>query len=375
MSQLEYFLSAMWLRAAYLVSSLLPIQADKVVFASARAEKLEGNLRYIHDEVRRTRADLRPVLLLERYSYTLSGKIVYFLKMMRASYHLATARYFILDNAYLPIHVGPHRPGTTVIQVWHAGGALKAFGVDVAPPNREVENRFIHKYYDYVIVGSDAAIEPYSSALRTPQKLVLPLGVARTDFFFDADKMEDARQRIFEAHPELVGRKVVLYAPTFRGHGLEKRPGQRLDAGRVRESLPQEYALVHKAHPVFDVRLIDGSGYDTIIGGEFDINELFTVVDVFITDYSSSIFEYALLRKPLVLLVDDLVDYAEDPGIYLDYESEMIGEFALTEADVARIIAEDDFDLSGYDAFIERHCTYDDGHASERFVEFLSRER
>jgi len=373
MSQLEYILSALWLRAFYLLGCLLPIQADKVVFASARAEKLEGNLLYIHDALRRMRPELRPVLLLERYSYTLLGKIAYFLKMVRASYHLATAHYFIVDNAYLPLHVGPHRRGTIVFQVWHAGGALKEFGVDVHPPNREVENRFIHKYYDYVVVGADFAIEPYASALRTPVDRVLPLGIARTDFFFDEDGLDSARRRVFEAHPELVGRKVVLYAPTFRGHGLDKRPTQRLDAARVRALLPEEYALVHKGHPLFDVQLIDDGGYDSVFGSEFDINELFTVVDVLITDYSSSIFEYALMRKPLVLFVDDLEQYSIDPGLYLDYETDMIGEFALTAEEVARTIAENDFDLSGYDAFIARHCQYDDGHASERFVEFLSK--
>ena len=372
MSWLEYVLSAVWLRGLYLLSSLMPIRADKVVFASARAEHLEGNLLYVHDALRKHRPDLTPVLLLERYSYDLLGKIRYFFRMVRASYHLATAHYFIVDNAYLPVHVGPHRRGTKVIQVWHAGGALKEFGVDVHPPNRQVENSFIHKYYDYVIVGSEIAVAPYASALRTPQSRVLPLGIARTDFFFDTAKMADARSRILADHPELVGRKVVVYAPTFRGHGLEKRPGQRLDAAAVRAALPEKCALVHKAHPVFDTGLIDGSGYDAVIGSEYDINELFTVTDVLVTDYSSSIFEYALMRKPLILLVDDLTEYSADPGLYIDYRTDMIGDFAMGADDVARLIAADEFDLSGYDAFIARHCEFDDGAASERFVKFLS---
>lgn len=372
MSWLEYVLSAVWLRGSYLLCSLLPIQADKVVFASARAERLEGNLLYIHDALREHRPDLRPVLLLERYSYDLLGKIAYFFRMVRGSYHLATAHYFIVDNAYLPVHVGPHRRGTKVIQVWHAGGALKEFGVDVHPANRMVESRFIHKYYDFVIVGSDVAIRPYASALRTPEAQVLPLGVPRTDFFFDAKRMADARERILAAYPEFVGRKVVLYAPTFRGHGLEKQPGQRLDAVLLRSALPDDYLLVHKAHPVFDTNLIDARGYDLVIGSEFDINELFTVTDVLVTDYSSSIFEYALLRKPLILLVDDLEEYAQDPGLYLDYRMDMIGEFAPTSADVSRLILADEFDLAAYDAFIERQCQYADGAASKRFVDFLS---
>ncbi len=373
MTWLEYVLSAIWLRGAYLACCLLPIRQDKVVFASARAEHLEGNLLYLFEAIRQQRPDLKSVLLLERYSYDLPGKIAYFFRMVRGAYHLATARYFIVDNAYLPIHVGPHRRGTEVFQVWHAAGALKVFGVDVHVPSREVESRFIHKYYDYVIVGSDVAIKPYASALRTPEDRVLPLGVARTDFFFDAEGMAEARRRIFEAHPELVGRKVVVYAPTFRGHGLEKRPGQRLDAVALRAALPADYALVHKLHPVFDASLIDAHGYDAVISDEFDINELFTVTDILVTDYSSSIIEYALLRKPMILLVDDLDEYAVDPGLYMDYRAQMIGAFAYHPDDVANLILAEEFDLSAYDGFIERECQYADGSASTRFVEFLSK--
>jgi len=371
MSLLEYYLSAAWLRAFYLVCALLPVRSDKVVFASARAEKLEGNLKYIHDEVVSTRPDLRPILLLERYSYDFIGKVVYFFKLVRACYHLATARYFIVDNAYLPVHVGPHRKGTTVVQVWHAGGALKRFGLDTSPPNRAVENRFIHKYYDYVIVGSDAAIEPFASALRTPAEHVLPLGIARTDYFFDESAIADARARVLAAHPQLAGRTVVLYAPTFRGYSDEKRPYQGIDAKLLREQLGDGYAIVHKTHPVFSTALIEGSGYDAVIGVEFDVNELFAATDVLVTDYSSSVFEWALMRKPLVLLVDDLESYKADPGFYFDFDAEMIGEFARSTEEVAEAILRHDIDLTRFDAFIEKHCANDDGHASERFVGFL----
>jgi len=109
-----------------------------------------------------------------------------------------------------------------------------------------------------------------------------------------------------------------------------------------------------------------------VIGDEFDINELFTVTDMLVTDYSSSIFEYALLRKPMILLIDDLDEYAKDPGLYVDYRTEMIGERANGPDEVASLILAEEFDLSAYDAFIERECQYADGSASKRFVEFLS---
>ena len=375
MSLFEYFLSATWLRVVYLVCAMLPVHPRKVVFASARAEHLEGNLRFIHKTLLAEHPEMHVVLLLERYSYGLLGKIGYLMRLTRGTFHLATARHFIVDNAYLPIHVIPHRKATSVYQVWHAGGALKKFGVDVRPPNRVVENRFIHKHYDYVIVGSESAVEPYASALRTPAQHVLPLGVARTDFFFDEKAMADARERVLAANPQLRDRTVALYAPTFRGHGDEKAPHQGLDARLLRERLPVNIALVHKTHPVFGPSDIDCEGYDAVIGVEFDINELFTITDVFVTDYSSSIFEYALLRKPLVLLVDDLETYAKDPGFYLDFEKEMVGEFAMSSEDVARIIEHGAYELGKYDLFLSTHCQYDDGHASDRFVEFLACEQ
>lgn len=372
MTLLEYLLSAALLRTFYLLSAVLPLKKDKVVLASARGDALQGNLAYIHRALSTARPDLRPVLLLERYSYNLRGKLEYLSKMVRASYHLATARLFIVDNAYLPVHLGPHRAGTAVIQVWHAAGALKRFGLDDRPPERAVENRFVHRYYDYVIVGSRAAVGPYSSALGTDRSRVLPLGTPRTDFFFDPQAMAQARERVLARHPALDGKKVVLYAPTFRGHGAGKRSGAVLDAQQLRASLSDDYVLVHKPHPVLAAEAASAAGYDVIADSRFDINELFMVTDVFITDYSSAVFEYALLRKPLVLLVEDLEEYSRDPGFYLDYEAEMIGEIARSTQQVVDIIATSRFDMDGYDAFIARHCEYADGRASERFVEFVS---
>lgn len=372
MSLLEYYLSATWLRLVYLICAILPVHPRKVVFASARAEHLEGNLRYIHDALVTGHPEMRVVLLLERYSYGLLGKIGYLLRLTRGTFHLATARHFVVDNAYLPVHVIPHRRGTSVYQVWHAGGALKRFGVDVTPPNRVVENRFLHKHYDYVIVGSEAAVAPYASALRTPEKHVLPLGIARTDFFFDEKAIAQARERVLAANPQLRDKTVVLYAPTFRGYGDEKAPHEGLDARLLRARLGDDVALVHKTHPVFGPEDVAAEGYDALIGVEFDINEVFTVTNVLITNYSSSIFEYALMRKPLVLLVDDLDAYAKDPGFYLDFRSEMIGEFAVTSEEVLGILERGEYDVSGYDPFIKTHCQYDDGHASARFVELIA---
>ena len=206
------------------------------MLATARVASLEGNLAHLHAAMRASQPDREYVLLLEPYSYGLLGKVAYLGRLIRGMYHLRTAGLFIVDNAYLPIHVAPHRSGTTVVQVWHAVGALKRFGADTLRPLAEPERTFLHRHYDYVVTTSEIARAPYSAALRTPIERVLALGAPRTDFFFDESALAAARARLLAAHPLLAGRRIVLYAPTFRGRGPAKRAGGGLDAVRLRAS-------------------------------------------------------------------------------------------------------------------------------------------
>ena len=369
MTYLEYRLSAFVLRVWYALCSLRPVRKDKVVFASARAARLEGNLAWVHRALVARRPDLKPVLLLERYSWGLAGKIAYLFRLLRATAHIANARVVFVDNAYFPVHIGPHRSGTTVIQLWHAAGALKRFGLDVAPPERAVENLFVHRYYDYAIVGSEDARAAYASAFRMPLDRVIALGSPRTDFFFDEAALDEARTRVLRAMPALHDRRIVLYAPTFRGHGIGKCATEALDARALRDALPSEYALVYKAHPVL-AECADSAGFDAVVGDDLDLNELFAATDVFVTDYSSSILEFALLKRPIVVFADDLAAYEQDPGFYFDFRSEIVGEVVDSTEGVAACIRRGSLDLKRYDAFIAKHCSAIDGHSTERVVDF-----
>ena len=143
---------------------------------------------------------------------------------------------------------------------------------------------------------------------------------------------------------------------------------------RLTERLPADVALVLKAHPNLDPTTQPTAGFDVVADPKSDMNDWLALADVLVTDYSSSIFEWAILHRPLVLVVDDLEAYERDPGLYLDYRRDMIGT-QVTDADgVAVAILGDAFDLSGYDAFIAATIDACAGRASERFVDrFLPR--
>ena len=181
--------------------------------------------------------------------------------------------------------------------------------------------------------------------------------------------MDAARERVLEAHPGLAGRRVVVYAPTFRGRGIAKRAATGLDAVRLRAALPDDHVLVLKTHPNLDPTATGTAGYDVVVDPTTEINDLLVLTDVLITDYSSSVVEFALLRRPIVLLVGDLAEYEVDPGLYLDYRTEMIGTQVTDTDGVIAAIREGRFDLTGYDAFLDRQLGPERGGAADRFVD------
>jgi len=368
MNRLEHALSTLVLRFLGFLFDRLPIQ-PRVVLATARLARLEGNLAFLHAEIRRARPERRVVTLLEPYSYGLRGKVAYLMRLVRGTFLLRTSSLFIVDNAYLPVHVGPHRKGTTVVQVWHAVGALKRFGSDTAGGLRGPERAFLHRHYDFVVCAGEISRQPWAAALRTSVERVLPLGVARTDFFFDPAALAAARERVLTRYPRLGEGRVVLYAPTFRGRGRSKRAAPDFDAVSLRASLPVGHVLALKSHPNLDPARVSTAGFDVVVDPAFEINEVFAAADVLVTDYSSGIYEWALLRRPLVLLTADLEAYERDPGLYLDPRTELIGEPVDDPDDLARAITEARVDEPRWSAFIAGHVEACDGLASARFVE------
>lgn len=368
MNRVEHALSSLLLRVLGLLFDLFPVRR-RAVLATARVSHLEGNLAHLYAEIRRARPELPVATLLEPYSYGFFGKVGYLFRLVRGMFLLRTSSLFVVDNAYLPVHVAPHRRATTVVQVWHAVGALKRFGADTTTGLHGPERDFLHHHYDFVVCAGEASREPYAAALRTPVERVLPLGAPRTDFFFEAEAIAAARERVRARYPRLRDGRVVLYAPTFRGRGRAKRAAPAFDAVALRAALPSSDILALKSHPNLDPAHVPTAGYDVVIDRALELNEAFAAADVLVTDYSSAIYEWALLRRPLVLLTADLAAYERDPGLYLDPRTDLVGARVERADDLPAAIAGASVDEAAWSALIERQLEACDGHASARFVE------
>ena len=131
------------------------------------------------------------------------------------------------------------------------------------------------------------------------------------------------------------------------------------------------YVLLYKPHLNAKSEENKDSEFLINLDKEDILNKIMPVCDIFITDYSSAIIEYSVLRKPLILYVYDLDEYNDNPGFYQDFKKDVIGTRAYKTDQVIDIIKENKFDFSGYDKFIDTHFKYKDGKSSDRIADYI----
>ena len=152
-----------------------------------------------------------------------------------------------------------------------------------------------------------ASAPPYAEAFGQPlERFESRLGIPRTDVFFGEERLARTRDAVRRRYGLPDGRRVILYAPTFRGDTVTSaRATDDLDLDLLRETLGEDHVLLVRLHPFIRSRTVIGpslAGFAIDVSDHPDINELMLVSDVLVTDYSSAIFEYALLDPPDGLL-------------------------------------------------------------------------
>ncbi|WP_426272612.1 CDP-glycerol glycerophosphotransferase family protein [Exiguobacterium sp. R-17] len=368
------------LAMTYWLTKRLPIQSKKVVFATYRSDRLVDNFRAVYDELERRDLGYEYVFLLKRFPQSLVGQIQYVFHMMRATYELATARYFIIDDYYYPVYVSSLRKGTEVIQLWHACGAFKKFGYSVLDKSYSPDDDYlkmvqIHRNYSKVYVSGEACVAPYADAFGMTQERIYPLGVPRTDQLLNTARQARVREKLYDRYPEWRKKRIILLAPTFRGNGqTTAHYDQELDFEKFRHELGPDTVLLLRMHPfVLNPPIVPDAYSDQIINMTDypDINDLMQIADILITDYSSVIFEFALLQKPMIFLVNDLQSYKAERDFYFPYESFVPGPIVSTFEDVIAWIKRGQFDTQKIETFANQFFTYQDGEATKRIVDHL----
>lgn len=304
--------------------------------------------------------------------------VPYYLNCISAVKELAKYRYIFLDDASDVVSCLPLRSETDVIQLWHACGAFKKWGMstgDLLFGGTKAEKRR-HPYYEnlsLVTISSPAIKWAYAEAmdLEGRDEIIKPLGVSRADVFFDDAFIANARQAAVRVVPQIAGKNVVLYAPTFRGSATHAQAPDSLDIPLMREEIGDRYVLLIKHHPFVKDRPQIPAGCEEFafdVSDDLPIDQLLCVADVCVSDYSSLVFEYSLFGRPMAFFAYDKADYDDWRGFYYDYDELTPGPVVATTEELVAYIQQvaDDFDPSEVRAFRNRFMSACDGHATDR---------
>ena len=289
---------------------------------------------------------------------------------------------FITDN-FDPVYAHQPKKGTRVIQLWHACGAFKKWGYSTLDlpwgGKREDMLRFpMHNTYTDVFVSSEAVIPCYAEAFRCSERRVKAFGTPRTDIYFDSDFVAAQRDELLKSFPEIGDRKIILYAPTFRGNSPEQAYNEKpLDYAKMKEAFGKDYALVLKLHPFtakkFGMTEEEKEKYgDFVFDGSnsLKIETALCAADILIADYSSLIFEYSLLGKPMLFYAYDLEQYEHDRSFYFDYKSFVPGKIVIDNDEIIEAIRSGDFREDRIPAFREKFMGACDGECVRRIAEY-----
>lgn len=171
-----------------------------------------------------------------------------------------------------------------------------------------------HKNYNLMTVSSACCVPVFTSALRLPKGIVQDIGISRSDIYLDLSFVKKCKETFFRQYPEANGKKIVLWAPTFRGNASAPFLIGEEDVLNLQERLGQGWIVLIKAHPYIERQ-------HKISTCTISSEMLLPVIDVLITDYSTVLFDYLIYEKPFVLFAPDYDIYKQKRGFYIDYYS------------------------------------------------------
>lgn len=263
------------------------------------------------------------------------GKLRFGVNTVAEAYHVATSRVVILDGYSVIASMGLRRKGLTVVQIWHALGAMKKFGLSIVGQGEGRDPRLakamrMHEGYDLVIASAELCRAPYAEAFGVDIEKVVVAPLPRVSYLQDEAVKLSVRARFFEAFPELQDKKIALYAPTFRTSGETVVPPHEV-AAALREA---GYEPVVKLHPLEAT----GRSDTEFTAPGFTTQDLLFVADVFVTDYSSALFEAAVAGVPCYLFAPDLDEYLASRDFYLNYPTDLGLSAATAPAELSNML-------------------------------------
>lgn len=364
----------------FFICKLFPLK-NKVTFVISFPE----NPLFIYEQIKRT--SIRPIFLCHSRCYQTfkaTREPTYLIETkniwdtVKGIYHLATSSRIVVDNYYGFLAATKFKKRVRCIQIWHALGAIKQFGTK-DPSNSTRHPRAVQRFkkvyakFDQIVVGSEFMASIFEEAFLANKESFLRIGIPRTDFFFQEKSLKQAKESLYQKNPLLKNKKIILYAPTFRKDEYLVTD-IALDIPKMHEALKEDYVLMLRLHPNVRLHPNINNQYSNFVfdyGSYGAVNDLLTVTDILISDYSSIPMEFAFFKRKMIFYAYDLEQYQAKNGFWENYTQVMPGEIVKNTNELIAAILKEDINVLEIEAFAQKWSEYCEGNASRRLVEEL----
>ncbi|MET8012344.1 CDP-glycerol glycerophosphotransferase family protein [Streptomyces sp. NPDC005271] len=370
-------------RNLYRIHRQRPVDPNLAVYSAYWGRGVLCNPAAIYHKARELAPHIHGVWVVKKSEIaSLPEDVDYVVTGTRDFYRTVARAKYLINNVNFPNDL-VKRPGTVHVQTFH-GTPLKCMGLDqqrypAAAAGMSFGNLLKRiDRWDFALSSNPHSSEVWERVYPASYQL-LEYGYPRNDVFLSAS--DDDIRRIRAALGIPAGHTTVLYAPTLRDYQKGFTP--RLDLERLSRALGPETTLLVRAHysyrPDAGLARLQEAGLVIDVSRHRSVEELCLAADALITDYSSVMFDYAVLDRPIVIYADDWDTYRASRGVYFDllsgHPGETPGAVARTERELAAVFEEGrwcDADATALRAaFRARFCPFDDGHAAERVVRTL----
>lgn len=342
-----------------------PGEKTLYVFADAHHTNLPFSLEAMYRHVKAM--GITPVCHFHDYTHEGSWKsLKHAIEFMGL---FAQAKYVFICDTFLPAASGKVCPDTKVIQLCHYSGPFKKIGYATQDDVPRYYKKNVFRNYALVSVSSPIYVPLLTEAMRQEDGIVQALGVSRTDVFFDEAWVAGCREEFYRQYPEATEKKILLWTPTFRGKAAHPTSLRNDIFFDLQTQLGQDWLVLIKHHPHDDATARDDRCRSNCT---IPAERLLPVVDLLVTDYSTTVLDFLVFDRPFLLYAPDVEEYEATRGFFVDYRS--ITENLVTDPaaliDAVKHVYQQwlDGDRRDISRCRELYISANDGRASQRIL-------
>ena len=357
---------------------IFPVNQKKIYLQSFSGMKMACNPLYIFNYLYFLHPEYKYVWLVNKKPMHKIENVIYVKRgTLQWIYEILTSKVLITNDVFYSYL--PYRKKNLMIETWHGGGAYKKVGSAFESEKKDVNAYksmlYMAKHINYFVSSSQKFSEIMSESRLVDIKKFLPIGMPRNDILFNSETSNKLSEKVREKYGFSKDDFIVLYAPTFRGKTSNSYFDNYLDVNVLKSILKMKTGkntkVLFRGH--YLLRNLPGyTEYDKDVSDWQDMQMLLCASDMLITDYSSCMWDFSLLKRPCFLFVPDFDDYVNNRGFYTEPET---WGFPICRTNTElkdKIIC---FDKDKYVLAVEKHHknlgSYEKGNATEQIAKVI----